>query len=120
VLDGVRTVDVDLTAVAFCDAGGLDAFLAASRLATDAGTALRLHCPPPAMARIIEITGSGFLLHEPLAVRPSPGRVPPPRAVRGNDSRPRGASAQAEPPAGRGPRGDPDGLAHENRTRRPD
>ena len=76
VLDGVRYVDVDLTAATFCDAGGLNAFLAAHRTATGAGTALRLHCPPPVMARIIEITGSGFLLHEPFAVRPSPGRVP--------------------------------------------
>ena len=62
--DGTRTadIDVDLTAVTFCDAGGLNAFLAASRLATDTGASLKLHYPPPIMTRIIEITGSGHLL----------------------------------------------------------
>lgn len=76
VRDGIRTADVDLTAVTFCDASGLNAFLTASRHATDAGTTLQLHHPPPTMARIIEITGSGFLLHEPHAVRPPSHRVP--------------------------------------------
>ncbi|GAA3799519.1 hypothetical protein GCM10022403_036950 [Streptomyces coacervatus] len=76
VRDGIRIVDVDLTAVLFCDAGGLNAFLAAYRAATDAGTALQLHCPPPVMARIIEITGSGFLLHDLHAVRAPSRRVP--------------------------------------------
>ncbi|MFD9392227.1 STAS domain-containing protein [Streptomyces sp. NPDC060000] len=61
--DGMRDTDVDLTAVTFCDAGGLNAFLTASRLATDAGRTVRLHHPPQSMARVIEITGSGFLLH---------------------------------------------------------
>ncbi|MFF4505385.1 STAS domain-containing protein [Streptomyces sp. NPDC001401] len=74
--DGIRIVDVDLTAVPFCDAGGLNAFLAAHRTATDAGTTLQLHCPPPTMARIIEITGSGFLLHDLHAVRAPSRRVP--------------------------------------------
>ncbi|MEE1939696.1 STAS domain-containing protein [Streptomyces sp. TRM 70361] len=67
--DGVRTVDVDLTAVTFCDGSGLNAFLAASQLATDAGVILRLHYPPPAIARIIGITGSGFLFHPVHVVR---------------------------------------------------
>lgn len=68
--DGIRTADVDLTTVTFCDADGLGAFLAASRIATDAGVTLRLHHPPPVMARLIEITGSGHLLHDrvPVAV----------------------------------------------------
>ncbi|MFI7499174.1 STAS domain-containing protein [Streptomyces sp. NPDC049687] len=61
--DGSRRVDVDLTAVTFCDASGLNAFLRASRFATDAGRTLRLHHPSRSMTRIIEITGSGFLLH---------------------------------------------------------
>ncbi|MET7683989.1 STAS domain-containing protein [Streptomyces sp. NPDC005423] len=74
--DGIRTVDVDATALAFCDVSGLNAFLAASRLATDAGTTLRLHHPPPIMARLIEITGSGSLLDERHAARPSSPRVP--------------------------------------------
>ncbi|MFD3480117.1 STAS domain-containing protein [Streptomyces sp. NPDC058695] len=37
--DGMRSIDVDLTAETFCDASGLNAFLMASRLATDAGRA---------------------------------------------------------------------------------
>jgi anti-sigma B factor antagonist len=74
--DGIRTADVDLTAVTFCDASGLNAFLTASALAIDAGTTLQLHYPPPALARMIKITGCGFLLHELHAVRPLPPRVP--------------------------------------------
>jgi anti-anti-sigma factor len=74
--DGIRTTDIDLTEVTFCDASGLNAFLTASRLATEAGTVLRLHHPPPIMARIIEITGSGFLLHELHSVRPPSRRFP--------------------------------------------
>lgn len=74
--DGIRSTDVGLTAVTFCDASGLNAFLTASRLAADAGMTLQLHSPPPAMARIIEMTGSAFLLREPHAVRPSSRRGP--------------------------------------------
>lgn len=66
-----RTTDRSSTTV-----GGLNAFLTASGLAADAGTTLRLHHPPPSLARIIEITGSAFLLHELHAVRPWPPRVP--------------------------------------------
>ncbi|MFF7161250.1 STAS domain-containing protein [Streptomyces sp. NPDC008086] len=73
--DGIRTTDVDLTAVTFCDAGGLNAFLTASGPATDAGTTLRPHYPPPTLARMIGITGSGFLLHELHAVRPLSARA---------------------------------------------
>lgn len=72
--DGIRIADVDLTAVTSCDASGPNALLTASRLATDAGTTLQLHYPPSTLARIIEITGSGFLLHDLHALRPpSPG-----------------------------------------------
>ncbi|MER5795503.1 STAS domain-containing protein [Streptomyces sp. NPDC001980] len=74
--DGIRSIDVDLTAVTFCDASGLNAFLTAFRLVTDAGTALRLHYPSRAMARVIEITGSGFLLHPVLTGRARPRRIP--------------------------------------------
>lgn len=65
--DGIRSIDVDLTAVTFCDASGLNAFLLASRFATEAGRTLRLHHPPQSMTRVIEITGAGFLLHSFLA-----------------------------------------------------
>ncbi|MEU5112549.1 STAS domain-containing protein [Streptomyces longwoodensis] len=60
--DGIHRIDVDLTAVTFCDASGLNAFLLASLLTTDAGGALRLHHPSRAMTRVLDITGSAFLL----------------------------------------------------------
>jgi anti-sigma B factor antagonist len=60
--DGIRRIDIDLTAVTFCDVGGLNAFLMASGLATDAGRTLRLHHPSQSVTRLIEITGSGSLL----------------------------------------------------------
>nr|WP_055712199.1 STAS domain-containing protein [Streptomyces torulosus] len=79
--DGVLSIDVDLTAVTFCDVSGLNAFLTASRLGAGAGTGtgtiLRLHHPPRAMARLIELTGSGFLLDAHHAVRPAPPRRAP-------------------------------------------
>ncbi|MEV2210578.1 STAS domain-containing protein [Streptomyces sp. NPDC050997] len=74
--DGTRSIDVDLTAVTFCDVSGLNAFLSASLLATDAGRTLRLHHPPQSMTRVIEITGSGFLLHSLPAAGARPGRIP--------------------------------------------
>ncbi|MER6960125.1 MULTISPECIES: STAS domain-containing protein [unclassified Streptomyces] len=74
--DGISSIDVDLTAVTFCDASGLNAFLMASRLATDAGMTLRLHHPPQCMTRVIEITGSGFLLHSFPAAGVRPRRIP--------------------------------------------
>ncbi|MFF4548135.1 STAS domain-containing protein [Streptomyces sp. NPDC001435] len=60
--DGIRTVDVDLTPVTFCDCSGLNAFLHASQQTTVAGGTLRLHHPPAMLARILDLTGSGFLL----------------------------------------------------------
>lgn len=61
--DGVRRVDVDLTAVTFCDVSGLNVFLSAFLRQAETGTTLRLHRPSQGLARVIEITGSGFLLH---------------------------------------------------------
>src|SRR5689334_13821679 len=69
--DGIRTIDVDLITVAFCDVTGLNAFLHASRATAVAGGSLRLHHPPPALARIIALTGNGTLLHG------YPGDLPP-------------------------------------------
>ncbi|MGW2051788.1 STAS domain-containing protein [Streptomyces sp. NPDC001858] len=74
--DGMRRTDVDVTAVTFCDVSGLNAFLMASRLATDAGGTLRLLHPSQSMARVIEITGSGFLLHSFPAAGARPRRIP--------------------------------------------
>ncbi|MEW1862115.1 STAS domain-containing protein [Streptomyces sp. NBC_00669] len=72
-LDGIRTIDVDLTAVSFCDCSGINAFLAVALRTTEAGGVLRLHHPAPAVARVFALTGSAaLLLDEPAAV-PVPG-----------------------------------------------
>ncbi|WP_405999555.1 STAS domain-containing protein [Streptomyces sp. NBC_00829] len=60
--DGIRAIDVDLAPVPFCDCSGLNAFVEASRNAVAAGGTLRLHHPPAILARIVALTGSGFLL----------------------------------------------------------
>ncbi|HET6355474.1 STAS domain-containing protein [Streptomyces sp.] len=59
---GIRTIDVDLTTLTFCDCSGLNAFLHASQQTATAGGSLQLHYPPPLVARLVDLTGSGFLL----------------------------------------------------------
>lgn len=65
--DGIRTIDVDLTAVTFCDCSGLNAFLHAAQQTTVVGGTLRLHHPPTMLARILDLADCGFLLCVPLA-----------------------------------------------------
>lgn len=60
--EGIRTIDVDLTPVTFCDCSGLNAFLSASHHTIAAGGSLRLHHPPPTLVRILTLTGTGPLL----------------------------------------------------------
>ncbi|MFV0133164.1 STAS domain-containing protein [Streptomyces sp. HMX87] len=74
--DGTRTVDVDLTAVTFCDVSGLNVFLAASELSKEAGMILRLHRPPQSLARVVEVTDSGFLIHSRRPAGPPVRRAP--------------------------------------------
>jgi anti-anti-sigma factor len=66
--DGIRTIDVDLTTVTFCDCSGLNAFLEASQLTTAAGGRLRLHHPSAAVSRLFALTGSAALFPAPPAV----------------------------------------------------
>jgi anti-sigma B factor antagonist len=82
--DGTRIVDVDLTSVTFCDCTGLNAFLYAAQRTTEAGGSLRLYNPPQSLARILDLTGSGFLLLAlpPGPQRPSPGDTPDPATPR--------------------------------------
>ncbi|MEV1079678.1 STAS domain-containing protein [Streptomyces sp. NPDC002814] len=63
--DGIRTIDVDLTAVSFCDCSGLNAFLRAAQQTTVVGGTLRLHHPPTTLARILDLADCGFLLLGP-------------------------------------------------------
>ncbi|MDO0937643.1 STAS domain-containing protein [Streptomyces sp. DG2A-72] len=60
--DGIRTVDVDLTPVTFCDCSGLNAFLHASQQTTVTGGTLQLHYPPPMLALLVDLAGCAFLL----------------------------------------------------------
>lgn len=60
--DGMRTIDIDLTPVTFCDCRGLNAFIETFLHTTAAGGTLRLHHPPPMLAWMVELTGSGYLL----------------------------------------------------------
>ncbi|MGW8065018.1 STAS domain-containing protein [Streptomyces ziwulingensis] len=60
--DPTRTVDVDLTAVGFCDVSGLNVFLAASEHTGRSGAVLRLHRPPRSLIRVADVIGSDLLL----------------------------------------------------------
>jgi anti-sigma B factor antagonist len=60
--EGIRTIDVDLTTVTFCDCSGLNAFLAASQHTIAAGGTLRLHHPSATLVRLFTLTGSDSLL----------------------------------------------------------
>ncbi|MCX2927662.1 STAS domain-containing protein [Streptomyces sp. NEAU-W12] len=81
--DGIRTIDVDLTSVTFCDCSGLSAFLHAARQTTVAGGTLQLRHPPTTLARIIDLAGCGFLLlglplgHPPPPLDDPPAAPPP-------------------------------------------
>lgn len=66
--DGVRTVDVDLSAVTFCDCRCLGVLLSSWWRITAAGGTLNLLHPPPVLVRMIDITRSGYLLGD----RPAP------------------------------------------------
>ncbi|MGP9019931.1 STAS domain-containing protein [Streptomyces sp. BR1] len=76
-LDGIRVIDVDLTPLTFCDVSGLNAFLYEAQRAAALGGSLRLHYPPPPLARMVGLVGTGFLRleppfgHRPLAVTPA-------------------------------------------------
>ncbi|MFE2533089.1 STAS domain-containing protein [Streptomyces sp. NPDC059371] len=80
--DGIRTIDIDLTPVTFCDCTGLNVFLHAAQQTTEAGGTMRLHHPPPTLDLILDLTGSGFLLFDDPLGHPSPplGDVPAPTA----------------------------------------
>ncbi len=62
--DGIRTLDIDLTRLTFCDVSGLNAFLAAARLTTTAGGSLFLRHPSPMLTRLLDLTANSFLLYD--------------------------------------------------------
>jgi anti-anti-sigma factor len=77
--DGIRTIDIDLATVTFCDCSGLNAFLDAFLLTAEAGGYLRLHGPSPAVSRLFTLAGSGALFvegpHVPAGLRDLPCAV---------------------------------------------
>lgn len=68
---GIRTITIDLAALDFCDVSGLNAFLSAAERTASEGGSLRLLRPRPQMARLLDLSGTGFLLRAP---HPAPVR----------------------------------------------
>ncbi|MGI8693548.1 MAG: STAS domain-containing protein [Geodermatophilaceae bacterium] len=67
-----RPVVVDLGAVTFMDSAGLSALIAAHKAAAAAGLTCRLQDLPPAVRRLLEVTGMDSLL----VVMPPADRLP--------------------------------------------
>ncbi len=82
-LDGFRTVDVDVRAVTFCDCSGLNALLVAAQRTASAGGSLRLRHPSAALTRLLALTGSGFLVASDHFARRRTGLAPPATALPG-------------------------------------
>ncbi|MFD8735981.1 STAS domain-containing protein [Streptomyces sp. NPDC059618] len=72
----VTGIDVDLSAVPFCDASSLNVFLALGH-PEGAAPDVRLHQPPPILLRLLRITGTEFLLADDLPAEPR-SKVPLP------------------------------------------
>lgn len=68
--DGILLIDVDLTAVSFCDVSGLRTFLRAARRTAARGGSLRLHHPRPILARLFLLTRTNSLLLAPAGSPP--------------------------------------------------
>jgi len=62
--EGIRTIDIDLTALSFCDVSGVNAFLAVAARAAAVEGSLYLHHPRPTVIRLLVLTGTEFLLHQ--------------------------------------------------------
>ncbi|MFD8811061.1 STAS domain-containing protein [Streptomyces sp. NPDC059627] len=60
----ITDIDVDLAAVGFCDASGLNVFLEVSQHLAASEGELRLHHPALVVSRLLDLTGTGFLLAE--------------------------------------------------------
>ena len=78
--EGIRTIDLDLTVLTFCDVSGLNTFLAAAECTAQVGGALILHNPRPILVRLFDATGTAFLLRR-LTLAPSPLAAVVPPAV---------------------------------------
>ncbi|MER5880633.1 STAS domain-containing protein [Streptomyces sp. NPDC001910] len=74
----VPRIDIDLSAVPFCDASGLNVFLAASKRSVGSHGDVRLHHARPAVCRLLKVTGTGFLLANGVPAEPSSSCSPGP------------------------------------------
>jgi anti-anti-sigma factor len=74
---GIRTIDIDLTVLSFCDVVGLNAFLAAAECAAVVGGALVLHNPRPMLVRLFDVTGTSCLLQRLPSAPSFPAAVVP-------------------------------------------
>ncbi|NEA72726.1 STAS domain-containing protein [Streptomyces sp. SID13588] len=86
--EGIRTIDIDLTDLTFCDISGLNVFLDAARDTVAVGGSLYLHHPQRAVARVLDLTGTCFLLQTPALIpggraENDPGTVYPNTLARG-------------------------------------
>ncbi|MFF3413978.1 STAS domain-containing protein [Streptomyces sp. NPDC002698] len=70
-------IDVDLSAVGFCDASSLNVFLAADERHGESAVDVRLHRPPPIVRRLLRITGTEFLLAEDVPAEGARSSGPP-------------------------------------------
>ncbi|MEY9940840.1 STAS domain-containing protein [Streptacidiphilus sp. MAP5-3] len=70
-LDGMRSIDVDLSYVDFCDCSGVSAFLDAYHRAAAVGASVRLHHPAPTIARLFALTRTENVLLAPQPARPA-------------------------------------------------
>jgi anti-anti-sigma factor len=70
---GIRTIDIDLTLLTFCDVSGLNTFLTAAERTATARGLLCLHHPRPMLTRLLDLTGTGFLVHG----KPRETEIPP-------------------------------------------
>ncbi|MFF3491983.1 STAS domain-containing protein [Streptomyces sp. NPDC002795] len=75
--DGIRTFDIDLTRVVFCDCTGLNTFIEAAQQVSAADGSLQLHYPPPMLTRMISLARCSFLLSNPVPA-PMPATLPVP------------------------------------------
>jgi anti-sigma B factor antagonist len=82
-LDGVRSIDIDLTGVTFCDCNGVNALLSAAQRAAAAGGAVRVHHPPAMLVRLFALTGADVLVAAVPAAPVRSGLAPAVPAVPG-------------------------------------
>lgn len=66
--EGIRAIDIDLTDLTFCDISGLNVFLDAALDTAAVGGSLYLHHPQRGVARVLDLTGTRFLLQPPAAI----------------------------------------------------